>query len=114
MKLPSIINIPSNQRFNYEPRHYDPIKEDIDGRRKRVKRILNVDKKSGTHSSRERMEGAFKRTVPQDAGSQFLRLIIAVILFSGVVGFLYFGNIAIYITIAVVLGYLVVKKFIFK
>ena len=114
MKLPSIINIPSYQRFKFEPRHYDPIKEDIDGRRQRVRRILNVDKKNGKHNSRERLEGAFSRRVPHDAESPFLRLIIAAILFSGVVGFLFFGNIAIYITTAVVLGYLVLKKTIFK
>jgi len=114
MKLPSIIKIPSYHRFNYEPRHYDPIKEDIDERRKRAKRILDIDKKSGKYSSRERMEGAFTRRVPHESTSPFLRLIIAAILFSGVVGFLYFGNIAIYITTAVVLGYLVLKKVVFK
>jgi hypothetical protein len=115
MKLPSIIKIPSYQRFNIEPRHYDPIKEEIDERRKRIKRKIAVDKKNGTYSPRERMEGAFtRRGVPHDSGASFLRLIIGIILFSGVVGFLYFGNIAIYITSAVVLGYLVFKKVIFK
>ena len=114
MKLPSIIKTPTYQRFNYEPRHYDPIKEDIDERRKRIKRRIDVDKKNGTFSPGERLEGAFARRVPHDSEAPFLRLIIGVILFSGVVGFLYFGNIAIYLTTAVVLGYLVLKKFIFK
>lgn len=114
MKLPSIIKTPVYQRFNYEPRHYDPIKEDIDERRKRIKRKIDVDKKNGTYSPRERMEGAFTRRVPHDSAAPFLRLIIAAILFSGVVGFLYFGNIAIYLTTSVVFGYLVLKKFIFK
>jgi len=114
MKLPSIIKIPSYQRFNFEPRHYDPIKEDIDGRVQRIKRIIAVDKKTGKFSSRERLAGAFERRVPHDSNSPFLRLIIGVILFSGVVGFLYFGNIAIYITSAIVLGYMVLKKVVFK
>ena len=114
MKLPSIINIPAYQRFKYEPRFYDPIKDDIDGRRKRIKRQIDGEKSRGTFSSNSRIEGSFARRVPHSGKSSFLRLIIAAILFSGVVGFLYFGNIAIYITLAVVLGYMVSKKFITK
>lgn len=112
MKLPSIIKIPSYQRFRYEPRFYDPIKDEIDGRRKRIKRQIEGEKKRGTFSSSSRIEGSFARRVPHEGKSSFLRLIIAAILFSGVVGFLYFGNIAVYITVAIVLGYLVSKKFI--
>lgn len=114
MKLPSIINIPAYQRFKYEPRFYDPIKEDIDGRRKRIKRQIDGDRRRGTDSSITRIKGAFARRVPHEGKSSFLRLTIGVILFSGVVGFLYFGNIAVYITIAIVLGYLISKKFITK
>jgi len=114
MKLPSIIKIPSYQRFKFEPRHYDPIKEEIDERRKRIKRKIAVDKKSGNYSARNRLEGAFSRRAPHEDKSSFVRLIVGVILFSGIVGFLYFGNMAIYITTVVVLGYLVLKKFIFR
>lgn len=114
MKLPSIIIIPSYQRFKYEPRFYDPIKEEIDGRRKRIRRQIEGEKRRGTYSSRNRLEGAFTRRVPYEGKSSFIRLAVGVILFSGVVGFLYFGNIAVYITIAIVLGYLISKKFINK
>jgi len=113
MKLPSIINIPAYQRFKYEPRFYDPIKDDIDGRRKRIRRQIEGERRRGTNSS-SRIEGSFARRVPHAGKSSFLRLTIAAILFSGVVGFLYFGNIAIYVTLAVVLGYMVSKKFITK
>lgn len=114
MKLPSIIIIPSYQRFKYEPRFYDPIKEEIDGRRKRIRRQIEGEKRRGTYSSRKRLEGAFTRRASHEGKSSFIRLTIGVILFSGVVGFLYFGNIAVYITIVIVLGYLISKKFINK
>ena len=114
MKLPSIINIPSYQRFKYEPRFYDPIKDDIDGRRKRIRRQIDGDKRRGAESSQNRLEGSFARRVPHEGNSSFLRLIVVTILFSGVVGFLFFGNIALYITTALVLGYLISKKFITK
>ena len=114
MKLPSIINIPAYQRFKFEPRFYDPIKDDIDGRRKRIRRQIDGDKRRGTDSSRTRLEGSFARRVPHVGKSSFLRLIVGAILFSGVVGYLFYGNIALYITMALVLGYLISKKFITK
>ena len=114
MKLPSIINIPAYLRFKYEPRFYDPVKEDIDGRRTRIKRQIDGEKRRGTYSSATRIEGSFTRRTPYEGKSSFLRLTIAAILFSGVVGFLYFGNIALYITLAIVFGYIVSRKFILK
>jgi len=114
MKVPSLLKIPRYQRFNYEPRYYDPIKEVIDEKRSRIKRILNADRKKGILTTGARLEGAFTRTLEYKRESPFLRLFIGGTLFSGLVGFLYFGNIAVYITIALVLGYLVFRKFIDK
>lgn len=110
MKLPSIIRIPSYQRFNYEPRHYDPIKEEIDERRERIRRRINADKNSGNYSARARLEGAFTQKAPMQENAGFLRLTIGAMLFGGVVGYLYYGNIAVYITVGLVLAYLLFKK----
>ena len=110
MKLPSIIKIPSYQKFNYEPRFYDPIKEDIDQRTARVKRRIAADKKAGLYTG-ARLEGAFARRIPHERYSSLIRLTVGIILFSGVVGFLYFGNVAIYITITVVIGFVIFNKF---
>jgi hypothetical protein len=46
--------------------------------------------------------------VEDNAG--FLRLIIGAVLFAGVIGYLYFGNIAIYLAAGLVLTYVVIKK----
>jgi hypothetical protein len=112
MKLPSILKIPSYQRFNYEPRYYDPIKEDIEERRKKFKKQMDADGKR--RSSRSRIEGSFRRRAQAEDNSGFLRLGIAALLFGGAVGFLYFGNIAVYITGAVAFIYLILRKFIFR
>lgn len=114
MKLPSIIKIPSYQRFNYEPRHYDPIKDDIDERRRRIRHSLDAEKSKGEYSSRGRLQGSFRRRKAAEDNSGFIRLIIGAMLFAGVVGYLYFGNIALYITIGLVLTYMVIKKLFIK
>jgi hypothetical protein len=110
MRLPSIIKIPSYQRFHYEPRHYDPIKDDIDERRRRIRRSLDAEQKRGDYTSRSRLEGSFRRRKAAEDNSGFLRLIIGAVLFAGVIGYLYFGNIAIYIAAGLVLSYMVFKK----
>ena len=114
MKLPSIIKIPSYQRFNYEPRHYDPVKDDIDERRRRIRRSLEAEKKRGEYSSRSRLEGSFRRRKAVEDNAGFLRLIIGAVLFAGVIGYLYFGNIAIYLAAGLVLTYVVIKKLFIK
>jgi len=40
MKLPSIIRVPKHQRFNYEPRHFDPIKEEMKEREERIRATM--------------------------------------------------------------------------
>ena len=37
MKFPSLIRLPKNKKFNVKPRHYDPIKDDIDQRVSKIK-----------------------------------------------------------------------------
>ena len=114
MKLPSIIKIPSYQRFNYEPRHYDPVKDDIDERRRRIRRSLDADRQVGEYSSRTRLQGSFRRRKVAEDNSGFIRLIIGAMLFAGVIGYLYFGNIALYIAIGLVLLYMIIKKLFIK
>lgn len=114
MKLPSIIRIPSYQRFHYEPRHYDPIKDDIDERRRRIRRSLDAERQDGNYSARSRLQGSFRRRKAAEDNSGFIRLIIGALLFAGIIGYLYFGNIAIYITTGLVLTYLVFKKLFIK
>ena len=114
MKLPSILRIPSYQRFNYEPRHYDPIKDDIEERRQRIKRRIDADRKSGNYNPGARLAGAFTRRAPVKDNSGIIRLAVAAILFAGVIGYLYFGNIAIYLAAGLVFGFVLVRKFFTK
>ena len=46
MKFPSLIRLPKNKKFNVKPRHYDPIKDDID---QRVSKIQNEKKKKNIY-----------------------------------------------------------------
>ena len=63
MKIPSLSRMPKYKRFNFEPRYYDPIKEDIQNRTERIKGELKITSAS-TH--REHLKSAFSRRAKKE------------------------------------------------
>ncbi len=117
MKLPSIIKIPAHNRFHYEPRYYDPIKEEIEERRKRIRQQMEAEQAAGhLFQPRARIEGAFTRRVTSadSDNSALLRLTIMALLMGATVGYLFWGNIAVYISAGVALALLLLKKLLLK
>ncbi len=94
MRVPSLIRLPRYKSFDYAPRHYDPVKEDIEERTRRVKQEIQEDADSEYSSN---ISGAFKRKTGKAAtgtnySASLIQLIIAVILLGGFVGYLFYGN----------------------
>ncbi len=105
MRFLSILRIAKHQRFEIEPRYYDQVKEDIEQRTSRIKRELTLNRRQGVAGSVEhsRINGAFSKNSRHDSGNTgFLRFFIIVYLFGGFVGYLYFGNIALYGMLSVI------------
>lgn len=113
MKIPSFFRLPRHQRFEIQPRYYDPIKDEIEQKRQRIRSHLKWNEENGIKSEYQsggRLEGAFHRRAPVKDNITFLRLGLAAILFGGVVGYLYFGDYAIYATLGLAVTYLVIRK----
>ena len=55
MKLPSLTRLPKNRRFNFQPRYYDPIKEEIEERTSRIKKEIG----DSSEFYREHISAAF-------------------------------------------------------
>lgn len=119
MKLPSLLRTPSHKRFNINPRYYDPIKEDIEQRTERIKRELKAKERikdsteegaiSAYHS---RISGSFKRNAQhQNIKSGALRFTLIIVLIGGTFGYLYYGNIAIYIVLLGILLVYILKRY---
>lgn len=77
MRLPSFIKLPSNRKFKFSARHYDPLKDDLE---QRVSKSKNIRKK---YFNRNRSDGV---------SASKLQLAIALILSFLIFGWLYFGN----------------------
>jgi len=93
MKFPSITRIPKHRKFNYEPRYYDPVKEDIKNRTERIRAEIDVEKNK---TSRENIREAFSRRERDNRKTDFMQLLLVTIMLGTFVGWLYFGNVALY------------------
>jgi hypothetical protein len=98
MKFPSLLRTPKHKRFNYEPRHYDPIKEDIQNRTERIKGEL---KNTSFQSHSDHIKIAFRKRAKRDKSSDFMQLLLVVIMFGTFGGWLIYGNIILYISMVV-------------
>ncbi|MEX2594510.1 MAG: hypothetical protein WD426_17200 [Anditalea sp.] len=126
MKLPSIIKIARPQRFSIKPRHYDPIKEDIEQRTANIKKqmeaegLIQSDREiNDTLRSeyRSSIKGAFTQRSEWKKDSPLIlektgliRLIILVLLLGGMGGYLYLGSDILYylLYLAMAVGLVVV------
>ncbi len=94
MKIPSIIRIPQHKKFNFEPRYYDPVKEDINNRTA----LIEQEMRQTTHSfQRSNISGSFARRAKQTRDTNFLQFFIVVALMALFSGYLYLGNAVFYV-----------------
>jgi hypothetical protein len=90
--------MPKYKRFNFEPRYYDPIKEDIQNRTERIKGELKITSNS-TH--REHLKAAFSHRAKREKSSDFMQLLLIIILLGTFGGWLLYGNVVLYAFIVV-------------
>ena len=113
MKLPSLLKTPANKRFYIEPRYYDPIKEDIEQRTERIKQIMEVkeaEKAAGLETG-SRIQGSFSRdSYFKKSKMGALRFSLMLFLAGGAVGYLYYGNPALYTMMFIVLAYYLYRR----
>ena len=116
MKLPSLFRTPRYQKFHVEPRYYDPVKEEMDKRTEAIRRELNSGNEEIERPGYDsRISGSFKMRKSASTGSAtIMQLVIMLLLISVIFGYLYVGNIALYIfaLVATLLVYLKIKRII--
>lgn len=94
MKVPSLIRLPKYKSFDYTPRHYDPVKEEIKERTERIKHEIQEGTAEDFNST---IAGSFRRKSENSLtgvnySSSLLQLIIALVLLGTFVGYLFYGN----------------------
>jgi len=95
MKFPSLFKATNYSRFHYEPRYYDPIKEEIKAKMEAAK--SGVEHSTSTREFSSNISAAFSRRAKKSGQSSIVQLIIVVALFGTFVGWIFFGNDIFYI-----------------
>lgn len=116
MKLPPLFRTPKYQRFHIEPRYYDPVKEELDKRKEAIQRELDLHNGEVDRPGfASRISGSFRTKKSASTGSAtVMQLVIMLLLTSVIFGYLYLGNLALYIfaLLATLLVYLKFKRII--
>lgn len=107
MKIPSLTKIPSHQKFKYQPRFYDPVKEDIAHRTERIRSEMGLNSESGYRST---IRQAFHRRSKENQQSNITQLLIIMLLVGTFLGYIYYGEIVLYISTAFLGLYIFIQK----
>jgi uncharacterized membrane protein YhaH (DUF805 family) len=117
MKLPSLVRVPKYKRFNFEPRHYDPVKEEIKNRTERIRSELKSSDSSDVTDTangilvKQRISEAFVRSKRPTSGKiNGLQLFLVLLISATFVGFLYIGFPALIITGVIIFLYILQQK----
>lgn len=106
MKFPSLFRTPTNKRFHFEPRYYDPVKEEIARRTARIEREMSQDQ---TNNYRSNISNAFARKPRQSNKTGLIQFSLIAILFCGIFGWLFYGDIVLYIILGIMAFYLILR-----
>lgn len=128
MKIIQIFSkTPNHKRFNYVPRHFDPLEEERLERERRIRlelkekeqaegKVTEEESTDDQFAYRNRIAGSFKKskktvTVQKDPSASMIRLVSLLVIVVGLIGFLEFGNIALYATAFAFIPFYIYLKF---
>jgi hypothetical protein len=106
MKLPLIFKTPRNKRFNFEPRYYDPIKEEIKERTEMFRRQLNAN---DSEFIRSNISNAFAKRSREYHKGNAMQFVFIIAFIAVTVGYLFYGNIALISFLVVLPVYIFIK-----
>lgn len=106
MKFPSLFRTPNHKRFNFEPRYYDPIREDIANRSARIEAELSQDQ---TNNYRSNISNAFTRKPRQSNKSSLIQFSIVAFLVTSIFGWIYYGDVILYFIMGL-MGLLIIYR----
>jgi hypothetical protein len=112
MKLPSLIRLPNSKKFAYEPRFYDPVKEEIAERTERIRREMEAEAKI-TDEQRIKFKAEWQqvhdRRESEVTRSNVSQLVLILLLAFLSVGYLFYGNNVLYLGLILLPGYIFLR-----
>ncbi len=103
MKFPTLTRLPQYKRFNFEPRYYDPVKEDIQERTSRIKQEVSQLAEGQQHNIyHSNIAGSFSKRSNYTKKTSTLQLVIFIFLIFLFGGYLWYGNYVFFIFLLII------------
>lgn len=113
MKFPSLIKLPKYNKFNFEPRYYDPVKEEIEIRTSKIRQELEAENRISSDQRAQfkaEMEQVFRRRETEDRQTGVIQAIFILLFASVFVGYLFYGNNVFYAALILLPAYILYRK----
>lgn len=78
MKMKSFVKLPKYKRFTFEPRYYDPVKEEVENRERLIKGAFG--KKQKAENTKHRISDAFQSRQRESKKPVMMQAFIAFLL----------------------------------
>lgn len=109
MIFPFFKRVPRHKNFHYEPRYYDPVKEELNIRTEKVKRELSKES-SEEFLYRENISQAFSRRQKKDRRASGMQMALVAIFLATFVGYYYYGNAALWAFVIIFPVYIFIRS----
>ncbi len=106
MKFPSIIKLPRHKEFSFQPRYYDPIREEIQQRTARIRQELKTE---SHYSVKSNISQSFQRRRATKMSAGLIQLVIILLLMSVFLGYVFFIDWLLYIPLIIIPIYLFLR-----
>ena len=107
MKVPSLFRLPKYQRFEVQPRYYDPIKEDLDKRTERIRQEMNL-KRQGKRV--ESIRDAFQTRKSANRSADLFQVLMIIIIAVALGGFIMYGADILYALLLLLPLYIILRR----
>ncbi|WKK79607.2 hypothetical protein [Marivirga arenosa] len=107
MKFPSIFRLPRHQRFEIQPRYYDPVKEDLDKRTARIRQEIKNESNGG---SVESIREAYRNRRSSNRSADLFQLLMIVIVGLSIGGYLMYGANVYFALFLLIPLYIILRK----
>jgi len=105
MKLPSLSKLARHKQFDYQPRYYDPIKEEVQARAERIRQNITQEKTGIYQADSSKIREAFQQSRRKDKQTDMLQLMFVVAFSLLVWGYFEFGNMILLPAVGLMTGY---------
>jgi hypothetical protein len=106
MKFPSLSRMPRHKRFSFEPRYYDPVKEDVKNRTERLKVESRLAERQ---AYTEHIKAAYSSRIRKRNTTNMMQLVLIAIILGTVIGWLMYGNNVLYYSAGMLALYIFIR-----